>query len=161
LWIYRPQWHKTEHCGEDHSREIYLGPRAQLILEPFMHTLDYLFTPKASDAWVREQKRLGRKTPMTPSQKRRAEAAAQRGRKFEPFYSKDALARCVKRACRKAALVKGFTPNMLRHFAAGMFRREYGLDSAQILLGHKHAKTTEIYALADKERAMKIMAEVG
>jgi len=161
LWIYRPQWHKTEHCGQDHTREIYLGPRAQLILQPFMHTLDYLFTPKDSDAWLREQKRVGRKTPMTPSQIKRAERAAQRRRQFEPFYSKNAFARCVKRACRKAGLAKGFTPNMLRHSAAGIFRREFGLDSAQILLGHKHAKITEIYAAADRERAMKIVAEVG
>jgi len=161
LWVYRPQWHKTEHCGEDHTREIYLGRRAQRILRPFMHTLDYLFTPKEAGAWVREQKRIGRKTPMTPSHMRRSEQAARRERQFEPFYSKNSFAQCVKRACRKAGLIHGFTPNMLRHLAAGIFRREYGLDSAQILLGHKHAKTTEIYALADRERAMKIMCEVG
>lgn len=36
-WIYQPQRHKGEHRGQ--GRQIYLGPRAQAILRPFLHEL--------------------------------------------------------------------------------------------------------------------------
>ncbi len=107
-WIYSPQWHKTEHHGSDHTREIFLGPRAQEILKPYLSTLSYLFAPKDSDAWVRAQRRNNRKTPMTPSQLSRALNSAGRERKFHPFYTKDSFAQCVRRACVRAGLSKGF-----------------------------------------------------
>jgi integrase len=34
VWVYRPQHHKTEHHG--HERVIYLGPRAQEVLKPWL-----------------------------------------------------------------------------------------------------------------------------
>ena len=50
IWLYRPQGHKTEHHGK--TREIWIGPRAQDILTPFLK-LDpnaYLFSPKDAEA---------------------------------------------------------------------------------------------------------------
>jgi integrase len=36
IWVYRPESHKTQHHG--HRREIYLGPRTQAVLKPFLNT---------------------------------------------------------------------------------------------------------------------------
>jgi integrase len=49
----------------------------------------------------------------------------------------------------------------LRHTAASEIRKRFGLEGAQVILGHAHAKVTEIYAEADQERAKLIAAEVG
>lgn len=68
VWSYRPTSHKTEHHGRD--RVIYLGPRAQDILKPFLKAglRAFLFSPiDAMQARLREQ-RANRQTPMTPSQ---------------------------------------------------------------------------------------------
>ncbi|HUE69840.1 MAG TPA: hypothetical protein VMP01_03035 [Pirellulaceae bacterium] len=36
-----------------------------------------------------------------------------------------------------------------------------GPDAAQVILGHKHLKTTEIYSVADREKAAAVAREVG
>ena len=45
IWIYVPQSHKTEHYG--HMRRMYLGPRAQEFIRPFLKRdlSAYLFSP--------------------------------------------------------------------------------------------------------------------
>jgi integrase len=34
VWLYTPEWHKTEHHG--HDRPIFLGPQAQDVIRPFL-----------------------------------------------------------------------------------------------------------------------------
>jgi hypothetical protein len=45
LWTYKPATHKNEHHEHDHT--IYLGPRAQEVVKPFLktNTQAYLFSP--------------------------------------------------------------------------------------------------------------------
>ena len=40
-------------------------------------------------------------------------------------------------------------------------RREFGLDVAQIILGHRSAAITEVYAEADKAKAVDVVGRVG
>ncbi len=42
--------------------------------------------------------------------------------------------------------MKPFVPYDARRAAARLARAAHGLDAAQALLGHAHARTTEIYA---------------
>jgi site-specific recombinase XerD len=49
----------------------------------------------------------------------------------------------------------------LRHNAATYLRKEYGLEAAQVILGHKSMSVTEIYAEKDMATARKVMSEVG
>jgi hypothetical protein len=42
-----------------------------------------------------------------------------------------------------------------------MVKREHGLEVARVLLGHKHAAITEVYAEADRERAVAVVAKIG
>jgi integrase len=52
-------------------------------------------------------------------------------------------------------------PHQLRHNAATRLRKEYGLEAAQVILGHQTLAVTEIYAEKNVAAAMKIMSEVG
>jgi site-specific recombinase XerC len=40
-------------------------------------------------------------------------------------------------------------------------RNKFGLDAAQVCLGHANAKTTEIYAEVDFEKAAEVAREIG
>jgi len=52
-------------------------------------------------------------------------------------------------------------PNQLRHSAATDIRKQYGIEGAQVTLGHAHADTSQIYAERDLMKAEQIMREVG
>jgi integrase len=52
-------------------------------------------------------------------------------------------------------------PHQLRHNAGTRLRREYGLEAAQVILGHKTMSVTEIYAERNVAKAREIMGEVG
>lgn len=52
-------------------------------------------------------------------------------------------------------------PHQLRHTAATKLRKEYGLEAAQVILGHKTLAVTEVYAEKNVEAAKRIMGEVG
>ena len=42
-----------------------------------------------------------------------------------------------------------------------MIRRQYGLDAAQVLLGHQNIDVTEIYAEKDYAKAAEVAGAVG
>lgn len=52
-------------------------------------------------------------------------------------------------------------PHQLRHNAATRLRKEYGLEAAQVILGHKTLSVTELYAEKNVAAAQRIMGEVG
>jgi integrase len=52
-------------------------------------------------------------------------------------------------------------PHQLRHSAATRLRRQFGLEAARVILGHKSAAVAEVYAEIDQDKARKIMGEVG
>jgi integrase len=162
VWTYCPEHHKTEHHG--HKREIYLGPRAQEVLKPWLRiNLDeYLFQPAEALAWKSAEKRKTRTTPLWPSHVRAKECQKEtrHRRPHQQHYDVNAYRRAIRRACCKAK-VPEWSPNRLRHNAATNLRKEYGIELARIILGHATAFTTEIYAEADRAQAMDVIAKVG
>ncbi|HUG68746.1 MAG TPA: site-specific integrase [Pirellulaceae bacterium] len=50
-----------------------------------------------------------------------------------------------------------WSPNQLRHTAATEIRRQFGLEAAQVTLGHSNANVTQIYAERDLTKAAEIM----
>lgn len=52
-------------------------------------------------------------------------------------------------------------PNQLRHTHGTRVRREYGLEAAQVVLGHARADVTQVYAEADLTQAIRVAAEIG
>jgi integrase len=157
-WMYTPESHKTEHLGK--QRRVYLGPRAQAILRPWLkpELRAYLFSPTDAAAEQKARKRQNRKTRVQPSQRDRSK----RNPKRTPgeFYDTDAYRRAIARACTKAE-VPSWHPHQLRHNAATNLRREYGLDVARAVLGHSSTSVTEIYAELDATKAADVMACVG
>lgn len=75
-------------------------------------------------------------------------------------YTPASYRRAVARACERAK-VPQWSPNQLRHNAATTLRREFGLDAAQVILGHSTADTTQIYADLDRAKAMEIVSRMG
>ena len=54
-----------------------------------------------------------------------------------------------------------WSPNRLRHSAGTEIRRRYGLEAAQVVLGHAKADVTQVYAERDIELARRVIQEVG
>ena len=52
-------------------------------------------------------------------------------------------------------------PHQLRHNAATFLRREFGVEAARLILGHRSIAVTELYAELDQKRAIRIMERVG
>lgn len=154
IWEYRPESHKTEHHGIE--RIIFLGPRAQEIVRPFLKTdlTAYLFSP--CDAVLEAQEKL------EPKKKRSKRTLRVRGYRRCPSdcYTRGAYQTAIYKACVKAG-IPPWGPNRLRHNAATFLRKEFGLEAARVILGHTSAAVTEIYAEMDRKRAAEIMGVVG
>ncbi len=52
-------------------------------------------------------------------------------------------------------------PHQLRHNYATDVRGQFGLEAAQVLLGHTKADVTQIYAERDMNRAANVAAKIG
>ena len=52
-------------------------------------------------------------------------------------------------------------PHRLRHNAATALRKEFGLEIARIVLGHRTPDVTHLYAEIDEKKAIDIMLRVG
>jgi integrase len=158
IWEYRPDSHKTEHHGKD--RLIFLGPKAQEILKPWLKTdlSAFLFSTREAMAERMVALRAGRKTKVQPSQRDRRK----RNPKRVPAdkYRVTGYALAIRRACDKVG-VPHWAPNRLRHNAATRLRREFGLDVAKAVLGHSSVMPTQVYAEQDMEAAAAAMAKVG
>ncbi len=158
VWTYTPSRHKGEH--HDRERKVYLGPKAQAVVKPWLKTelAAWLFSPReAMEArWARQ--REARKTPVQPSQKGRKKA---RPRKTPGArYTVDSYRAAIQAACRKADVPR-WHPHQLRHNAGTLLRKEFGLDTARIVLGHSSPAVTLIYAEADERKAIDVMGQVG
>jgi integrase len=158
IWEYRPDRHKGEHHEKD--RVVYIGPRAQQILKPWLRTnlQEFLFSPRESMAERAAKMRTDRKTRVQPSQRDRSKDRPTRvpGQR----YTRSSYARAIAKACLKAG-VPHWAPNQLRHSVGTKVRREMGLESAQVVLGHSKADVTQVYAERDAELARQAMERLG
>lgn len=189
VWKFVPQEHKTQHHGK--QRTIFIGPKAQAILLPYLlrGENEYLFRPDESETKRRRARHEARVTPLscgnTPKGKRH------RGeRPPGEAYTSHSYRRAIERGCilafkmpkelrrihavtdpaAKAELQKRaakwrekncWAPNQLRHNVGTAVRKQFGLEGAQVVLGHSRADITQIYAERDEAKAAAIMAEVG
>ena len=177
IWLYRPESHKTQHHG--HERIVELGPRAQTVLKRFLKPdLDaYLFSPRDAVAKQNIKKRRKRKSKVQPSQRDRSKSIPKRA--AGDRYSADSYRQAIQRACdvadakARANLMKAgekpgderiiprWHPHQLRHNYATRIRKEFGVEAARILLGHRSTAVTELYAEVDRGRVRDIVARVG
>ena len=155
VWIFRPERHKNEY--RDIEREIYIGKQAQSIITNFLfgkHPSDYIFSPADANREAKQRTAAGSRRK---NQKANLKST---DRTIGSHYTTHSYRRAIKRGCEKAG-VESWSPNQLRHNAATIIRKEYGLEAAQIILGHTRADVTQIYAERDREKAVQIAAKIG
>lgn len=81
------------------------------------------------------------------------------GRKGEPYWP-HSYTTAVYRACKLAGVPR-MHPHRLRHLAGTEIRRLFGLEAAQVLLGHATLSMTEHYAAKNMELAKDVARKVG
>lgn len=161
VWIYTPAQHKTAHHG--HERFIYLGPKAQAVLAPFLLSRaqdDYCFSPAEAEEERLEARHAARVTPEGHGNEPGTNRVPRPQKAPGDRYDVHAYRRCIARACRKAG-VPAWHPHQLRHTRATEVRAAFGLEAAQAVLGHADLRVTQVYAERDSEAARRVAAQLG
>jgi site-specific recombinase XerD len=175
VWTYEPHDHKMRWRG--HRRLVPIGPKAQRLLEAFLDRAPeaYLFSPRDSEVWRQKSRMTNqskeRKTPVYPSELRAREKAkaARRlrqrkrppGERFDTASYRRAISYAIKKANKAGVLVEPWHPNQLRHSRATEIRHNFGIEAAQVVLGHARADVTQVYAERSLDLAKKIAHETG
>jgi integrase len=190
VWAYRPESHKTAHHGRARVIFIGPKGQDVLRPYLLRDKAAYCFCPADGERRRRQAMHEARITPLgygnrPGTNKRRAPQRAAGER-----YTTDSYRRAIQRACEIAfgmppelrRAPKGepaealadrhkaakawrelhcWAPNRLRHSAATEIRKRFGLEAAQVTLGHAAADVTQVYAERDLERAASVMFQVG
>lgn len=108
---------------------------------------------------------------MTPSQRARKPKKNGRRRPRDHYDSasyRHAITRAVaalnadrKASKPEAAAVEDWSPNQLRHAAATEIRKKFGLEAAQVVLGHTSADITQVYAERNQALASEVIKQIG
>jgi integrase len=162
VWLYRPERHKTAHRGK--VRVVPIGPRARAVIEDFLAGATLApDVPVFSPARDREERfremRAARKCKVYPSQPGGRQKAKPR-RVPSAEYHPHAYTTAIGVACEKGG-IPHWHPNQLRHLFGTDVRRGYGIEAAQVLLGHTRADVTQVYAERNLGLAVKVAAEIG
>jgi integrase len=186
VWLYRPASHKTEHHGRD--RVVFIGAEAQGVLLRYLarEATTNCFRPCDSMAKVLAAKHAARVTPLScgnvPGSNKKRRPKKQPGEQYEV----DQYRRSIHRACDKAfphpelgkikrkeltpeqkLEIKAWqsshrwAPNRLRHTFATQVRKEFGLEAAQVTLGHSSAVVSQIYAERDLAKGVQVAKAIG
>ena len=190
VWAYTPESHKTQHHGKRRVIFIGPRAQAVLRPYLLRSCESYCFSPADSERKRRRERHESRVTPLAygngPGTNRKGSPKRRPGTRYTSNTYRVAIVRgCelafgmpdelrvaprYESADAKAARLKKagewrekhcWSPNQLRHSAATAIRKQFGLEGAQVTLGHSHANTSEIYAERDHAKAAAIMAEVG
>ncbi len=158
VWVHTPSTQKTAHAGK--TRSIPIGPRSQEEIIPFIDRKadEFMFSPAEA-----EIERLG--------------VLPKGGHSPGQHYTIQTYGRAMLRACRSAYPFplcmkldhrdewhksNRWTPHQLRHTAATAIRATYGLEAAQLMLGHSSAMVTDaVYAERDQSKVIAIARDVG
>lgn len=160
VWVFRPGSHKTEH-HEGSERVIFIGPRAQAVLAPYLlrAAKSYCFSPREAVARGGKRPWAGIRDRYDP----KSYAHAIRNASFRYNRQCDELEAGVLRKGAKVELrrVGHWHPHRLRHNAATRVRAEFGPDVALAVLGHRSLDATQVYAELNLKKAAEAMAKIG
>lgn len=117
-----------------------------------------VFSPREARTERYLELRANRKSKVPPSQQNRKSKNPKK--QLRESYGPEALANSITWACKRAG-VAHWHPNQLRHSHATEVRRRYGLEAAQVVLGHSRADVTQIYAERNLALAEKVAGEMG
>ena len=190
VWAYRPESHKTQHHGRERVIFIGPQGQDVLRPYLLREKTSYCFCPAEAEAHRLKERHAARVTPIgygnRPGTNRKGKPKRSSGR----CYSTASYGQAIRRGCeiafgmpddlrrepkeelpdqRKARLEQAgkwraanvWNPNQLRHSAGTAIRKRFGLEAAQVTLGHAAADVTQIYAERDQDKAAAVMLQVG
>ncbi len=190
LWTYRPESHKTDHLGHDRiiyigqQAQSFLQPYLNKDLDAFIFSARIAM----DERWA--ARRTHRRQPNTKRKTGRKIRNRYTTTTFlraiyyacdQAFPAPEPLCRMTKADGKLESLDEWkqrlteeqklqlkewqkehhWHPHQLRHNAATYLRREFGVEAARVVLGHRSTAATEIYAEVDKLKAADIMGKVG
>lgn len=175
VWMYEPSTHKTANLGNE--KQVPLGPLAQHVIRPFLDRAPeaFLFSPIEAEAWRNERRAVvrnpNRKTKIYPSElkarllRKQARTPKVSVRSKRERYDSDSYRRAITYGIQKArkagVQIAGWHPHRLRHSCGTEVRKKYGIEAAQVMLGHTTANVTEIYAERNLKLAVSVAKEIG
>jgi integrase len=160
VWSIRLEEHKTAWRG--HERVIYVGPKAQAILKPYLsgHRDRVIFSPKVAVEQRLQKKEAERKTALSCGNRRGTNRATAPRKTAGDSYDTQSYGKAIKYACLQAE-IPVWSPNQLRHSAATKLRDLEGIESASVILGHKCLDVTQVYAEKSARKAMEVAKRHG
>jgi integrase len=161
VWTATLAEHKTAHHG--HERTIYIGPKAQQILKPYLlrGPNERLFRPSDTARQRRERDHANRTTPLSCGNRPGTHRIRRKPKRTAgDFYITRSYGRAITRAAKKNG-VNHWSPNQLRHTRGTLVRKMFGLDAAASILGHSEVGVTQVYAEQDRERAINVAKKIG
>jgi hypothetical protein len=160
VWVIALDHHKTAWRG--HARKIYVGPKGQAILKPYLDRPKdaFCFSPSEATEQRLQARSSNRVTAMSCGNRRGSNRVDSPKKKPGRAYSTITYCKAIHYACRKAG-IELWSPNRLRHAAATRLREAEGIEAASVILGHAHLPTTEIYAEASTKKALEIAHKHG
>ncbi|MCC6798277.1 MAG: tyrosine-type recombinase/integrase [Candidatus Hydrogenedentes bacterium] len=182
VWVAVPSRFKSQYRGL--AREIYFGPRAQEVIKPFMDSRgvhEFLFSPREAEIercegvkvrrceghseWSSEVVSSEVASRESRRERDRLNYARRRGgviksRRPGDRYSVGSYRRAIGRICVELE-ISAWNPNQLRHNAGTEIRKVYGLEAAQVILGHRRADVTQVYAEANRAKAVALIEQIG
>lgn len=176
VWTYTPASHKTQHHGK--TRTVFIGERGQAILLRYLARRGdaYCFSPADSEAKRRAEQFAARVTPLNQGDRPGTNVKDSPLRSVGDRYTKDSYGRAVARACelawpapeesdrearKKWNAAHRWSPNRLRHSYATEVRKQFGLEAAQVTLGHATCSVTQVYAERDFEKGAAVARQIG
>ena len=180
VWEFRPSSHKTEH----HSRErvVFIGPEGQAVLSPYLlrPSDSFCFSPQEAVKQQLEKQHAERVTPLKYGNRPGFSRTGLKGKRATrppgDQYVSDSYRKAIHRACDIAfqpdeplegdalkiwQAENRWSPNRLRHTKGTEVRKRFGLEAAQVILGHSAANITEIYAERDAEKGREVARKMG
>ena len=160
VWLIELADHKTSYRGK--SRTLYVGPQAQAILTKYLLRAanSACFSPIESEKQRRQAMHEARTTPMNEGNKPGSNIAKKPRKTPGDAYTTSSYAHAIKYACIRGKL-ESWSPNQLRHSVATDIRKQFGLEAAQVILGHSDANITQTYAERDSSKAIAVALAVG
>ncbi len=176
VWIYTPAGHKGRWRG--HHRTVPLGPMAQSLIGPFMSRGEsaFLFSPAEADEHRHELRAVhrNRKTPVYPCElraraRRKLKARSRKSKRPKgECYTPDSYRRAIeygvtrsnrerRKADPQAVQICKWSPYQLRHSFATNMRRDYGVEAAQLGLGHARTNIVDVYA----EKNLSLIVDIA
>lgn len=182
VWIANVAEHKTDWHG--HARTLFVGPKAQSILLRYLdrEADAFMFRPIEVVEQLRAERAAKRATPPSCGNRRgrKNDRGGLKGKKAAKSpgecYTTESYRRAIHNACDKAFPPPAdfseeetkkwksdhrWSPNRLRHTRGTDIRKQFGLESAQVMLGHKNADVTQVYAERDIAKGIEVARKVG